>query len=144
MKAILIDPIRHSVGMVECTSHYTEIYRLLSDEANGLKVDTFTSVRINDRNCLWVDDNGLLKDPRYFFIWRGYQQPLAGRGLIQGITGGGDTVSTDLKAAAVAAMVRFAEFSVQGFEHWTGTIEIMGRPGTVIGQRAVFGPPKNS
>jgi len=57
-------------------------------------VNTFTIVELNDnRDTMFVDDEGLLKLPKYFFQWRGYDQPLAGKGLILGTNDEGESIS---------------------------------------------------
>jgi hypothetical protein len=142
MKVILIDPIRHSVGLLECSKGIDAMYALLTDKPNGLVCDCFTAIQLDRRNALYVDDNGLLKDPRYFFIWRGYQQPLAGRGLIMGVREDGESISTNLDPASVIKNVQFMELSVQGFEHYTGKTQLHGKEFAVIGNRPVFGPPR--
>jgi len=144
MKALLIDPVRHTVTEVEHTGNYRHIYELLSDKLNELEVDTFTAVGLQNGDAIYVDDEGLLKDPRYFFEWRGYAQPLAGRGLILGTDEEGGSIEPKTTLEEARRNVRFGELSVQGFEQNTPhTVDhpVFGKA-QVIGNRPVFGPPK--
>jgi hypothetical protein len=144
VRAILIDPVAHTIGLVNHdASNYRNIYALLSDPPNGLNVDCFTAVNVDGRNTLWVDDEGLLKDPRYFFLWRGYAQPLAGRGLITGVNREGETVATTLKVSWVEARVTYHELSVKDMHTTEGHTDhpIYGKVWT-MSIVPEFGPPK--
>lgn len=145
MKAILIDPIAHTFTEVEHNGCYKQIYQYLSDIANSLMVDDFNAVRIDARNILWVDGEGLLKNPRYFMLLRGYAQPLAGRGLILG-SDGPETVATSLTIEWAKENIRFTELSVQGFTHEEGKQRhpMFGDEEiNFIRQTPIFGPPDN-
>jgi hypothetical protein len=110
MRAILIDPVRKTVTVVEHNGDYREIHKLLSDEESGLHVDTFTCVRINERDAIFVDDNGLYQNddnPQFFFLWRGYHQPLAGRGLILGADKDGETIGAGIPLQDACEHVTF-------------------------------------
>ena len=107
MRAILIDPVKGSVSEVEYTGETENIHEWLSDTANGLEVNTLTAVNITKHDTLFVDDEGLLKEPRYLFEIRDYPHPLAGRGLILGLDGQGESVATELKLQDVKARLKF-------------------------------------
>ena len=140
MKAILIDPENHTVTEVEYNGNYKHIYELIGCE-------TFTVVDIGRDNnglthSIFVDDEGLLNNPRYFFIWNGYQQPLAGKGLILGCDEEGETVAATLDLEAVRLNVSFTELSVRGFKEIPAHKEMRhGQEFTVIGHQPVFAPP---
>lgn len=148
MRAILIDPIARTISETEHNGDYRDIYRLLSDPEHGLEVDDFNTVLWNNRNVVFVDGEGLLKNPRYFFTIRGYLQPLAGRGLILGLNGP-ETIATDLTLRQVRPSIGFQELSVQGFTHEEGKTKYHKHPlfgdeeVNVIRQTPVFGPPEN-
>ncbi len=145
MRAILIDPVTKTVTETAYNDDYRQIYKLLSDEANGLKVDCFTVVYIDRRNAIFIDDEGLLKNPRYFFFYRGYPQPLAGRGLILGCDRSGENVATSLIATEVAREITFRHLSVQGWQQFTGKTDAshpLGPDAHVIKIEPVFGPPE--
>lgn len=137
MRAILIDPVAETVTEVDHSGDYKEIYHFLSDEMHGLEVDTFDAVRINDSDTIFIDDDGLLKDPRYFFKWQGYEQPLAGRGLILASDQEGETIGTELSLDYVKRHVSFGKLKVLGFDHGTYDREDGMH---VIWNRPVFGP----
>ena len=113
VRAILIDPIARTFREVRHNGDYKQIYEYLSDKDNGLDVTDFNSVMIDRRNIVWVDGEGLLKNPRYFFVWRGYHQPLAGRGLVLGTNEQGETIGTTWSMNMVRDHVRFTQLSVQ-------------------------------
>jgi hypothetical protein len=145
MKAILIDPIARRITEVQHNGDYRQIYELLSDKDNGLDVDDFNAVQIDNRNSFYVDGEGLLKEPRYFFVWRGAPQPYAGRGLILGNNQEGDTVSTSWDLNKVRSRVEFTQLSVQGFVTTEGRTNhsILGKDVPFIKHSPVFGPPDN-
>ena len=89
MRAILIDPFNQTITEVEYSGDYKQIYNLID-------CNTFTVSSISDADDLFLDDEGLLKDNRYF-TWSGH--PFAGKGLILAHDEEGDTIPTtyDLK-----------------------------------------------
>jgi hypothetical protein len=118
------------------TKDYRQIYKLLDID------NSFTVVQIDDVNCIYVDDEGLLNKPRYFFDIKGYPQPLAGRGLVLGCDQDtGDTIGTNLTIEELREMISFSEHSVKGFVTEEGTTEFMGNEKTpMIKTTPVFGP----
>lgn len=141
MKAILINSKDRTIVEVEHNGDYKQIYTLIG-------ADTFDVVGIDDVNSIYVDDEGLLNNPRYFFEWQGYGQPLAGNGLILGVDDEGDTVATNLTVEYVNSMVSFSERSVRGFKPLpqglvTGPDHPMGPGIPVIGHVPEFGPPED-
>lgn len=111
MRAILIDPFEKTVTEVEHNGNYRHIYELISHET--MPVETYTAVGLNDeRDAVFVDDEGLLKDDppcTHFFLWKGYGQPLAGKGLILGCNDEGDSVEPTITLAQARAMVTFRD-----------------------------------
>jgi len=99
--AYLIDPFEQSVQEVNYFGDYTEIYK-------HIKCDLFTVVGLNNKgDCVYVDDEGLLKDNQMFFKIQGYPEPLAGRGLILGTDEEGDSCSATLSFEDVRQMISF-------------------------------------
>src|SRR6187399_3262614 len=94
VKGILIDPFACTVTEVEHdASGIDGIYKLLSHESMPVNLfTTATSRALDDRDAIFVDDEGLLKPCSRFFVIRG-EQPYAGKGLILGADREGDTVS---------------------------------------------------
>jgi aspartyl aminopeptidase len=142
MRAILIDPILHTFTLVQHDGNYRQIYKWLSDSQHGLKVSTFDAVRIDARNSVFVDDEGLTKNPRYFFKLKDYAQPLAGRGLVLGVNHSGESCSTSLTLTRIRKLVRFAQLSVQGVKTSEGTTTFMGQRMAYISSEPIFGPPE--
>lgn len=140
VKAILICPFSRTVTEVQHNAkNYRHICELLSHPEHP--VDCFTCVSINDVDAIYVDDNGLMNDPKKFFLWRGYQQPMAGRGLILGTDQDGETIGTGMTVEQVVEKVRFSDsLRVAGFEPIKETHinhPILG-PTPVFGSRPVF------
>jgi hypothetical protein len=99
-------------------------------------------IQLDRINCIYVDDEGLLNNPRYFFNYKGYDQPLAGRGLVLGVDREGDTIGTNLTIERLTPLISFSEHSVLGWEHFEGGTEKYGIRMPVIGSRPIFGPPE--
>lgn len=79
MRAILIDPFTRTVSDVDTSASLLDMYDLL-------QVDIITVMRVGAGHAMILDDEGLLKDKasQAYFMLRGLDQPLAGRGLILG------------------------------------------------------------
>ena len=112
MKAIHIDATKKIVTEVEIEAgNLDEIYELL-----GCQI--FTAVYIGDRDCIYVDDEGLLTNPQYFFKVPEVPHPLAGNGLIVGTGTDGETVAPfgtyDVTFLDIEEVVRGAHNSTQG------------------------------
>lgn len=138
MRAILIDPEAKTITEVEYTGDYKNIYEHIG-------ADCFTAVGIDhyeneDRETIFVDDEGLYREPQYFFIWQGYDQPLAGKGLILGTNAEGESVATSYGLDYVKSMVRFVDVELSHFEEVSGTTNWHGIEMPMVGQRAIFKP----
>ena len=101
----LIDPEARTVTQVNVDvkdgSGIDDIYRHLG-------VDCFDCARFNRHgDAVFVDDEGLMKDPEYFFAVEGYPNKLAGRGLVLGCDAQGETVSPHASFDSVKRSVRF-------------------------------------
>ena len=98
MKAILINSFDESVSEVDYNGDYKEIYNLID-------CDTFDVVPLDHTNDMYVDDEGLLKNPNRYFKYG--QQTLAGIGLILAHDDEGESVGTTLNSAEVFKNVKF-------------------------------------
>ena len=98
MKAILINSFDESVSEVDYNGDYKEIYNLID-------CDIFDVVPLDDTNDMYVDDEGLLKNPNRYFKYG--QQTLAGIGLILAHDDEGESVGTTLNSAEVFENVKF-------------------------------------
>lgn len=73
-----------------------------------LKCDYFESVRIDDTNDLYVDEEGLFKvDENTKFFQYGTSQYLVGNGLVTAHNDMGETIDTTLSVDDVEKMVKF-------------------------------------
>lgn len=139
MKAILIDPFTETISEVDYVGPYQQIYALLSHET--MPVDCYTVVGLDDGESIFVDDEGLLKDPTHFFIWKDYPQPLAGKGLILGCDDEGKTIGTELTLDYVKSKVIWANnIELSHMEEVDGVIDhpLLGPNTPLFGSRPVF------
>jgi hypothetical protein len=101
MDAYLIDPYQQQVTTVQYNGDYNQIYALI-------ECDCFDIARINDQgDGIFVDDEGLFKEQQAFFTFKGYANPLAGKGLVLGTNAEGDSVSPKLTLDEVKSKVMF-------------------------------------
>lgn len=84
MRGILINPFDQTIKEVVYAGDFREISVLID-------CTTFDIAKISDADDLYVDDEGLLKDNRYF-SWSG--RNFAGKGLILGHDKEGETIAT--------------------------------------------------
>ena len=114
MKGILINPFDETIKRVEVTNDYKDIYVLI-------ECSTFDVIRLSDSEDMFVDDEGLLKDNRYF-SWSG--KNIAGRALVLSHNEEGDTMSTTYDLHEVIDRVEFLpeghrETPYMEFQAWT-------------------------
>lgn len=84
MKAILIDPFEKSIKYVEINN---------ANDVKGLNTmyeligcNCFDTFRPGELDIMLVDDHGHLKETEEaFFLWKGYNWPLAGKALLFGM-----------------------------------------------------------
>jgi hypothetical protein len=109
---------------------------------NGLRAcDDINTVRIDDRgHYLYVDGEGVLKDPERFILWKGYPQALAGHALVVRIDAQGDNADVKVSEKWVKDHVKLARLRMMGFVQRTEARKIFGRPGTAIVRIPVFIP----
>lgn len=84
MRGILINPFDQTIKEVTIVGNIQDIY-LLTD------CTIFDVVRLSESDDMYVDDEGLLKDNRYF-SWSG--RNFAGKALIMGHDDEGNSIST--------------------------------------------------
>jgi hypothetical protein len=97
MKGILINPFDETIKEVMYSGNFREIYDLIDCR-------TFTVVRLNNVDDMFVDDEGLLIDNRYFTIGN---KNYAGRALIMSHDDEGDTVGTELTVQDIESVVQW-------------------------------------
>lgn len=118
MQGFLIDPETRTIEAVEYSGDYHQIYKLLG-------IELFTTVTLNEAgDVVYVDDEGLLHDPTFFFTLKDYPQPLAGKGLVLGTDEEGETVAAKgVTLEWLKANVGFKRLAVDGFTSWEGEQE---------------------
>jgi hypothetical protein len=92
-KAILIDPAEAEIREVDHDGTLEGIYRLLSSPWHPVEI--IEALRIGRGDVIYFDENGLLHEPivPHWFAWKGFDQPLAGRGLILGTSAEGESIT---------------------------------------------------
>jgi hypothetical protein len=141
IKAIFIDAVKEEVTDIVLQDggrFRPEMFRLLS--IPGLRpCDDINVVRIDTKiHYIHVDGEGLLKDPTHFFLWKGYDNPLAGHGIVHRVDENGDSVDVELTTAQVRKNIKFAKMQMHGFVQKVEQREIFGRMGTAITNQAVI------
>lgn len=99
MKAYLIDSENKTISETSVDSW--------KDIAPAIGADLFTTITIENNDTLYVDDEGLLKPQENFFLYAGYDQPLAGNGLVLGTTGEGESTDPKNSIEFIRSKVRF-------------------------------------
>ncbi len=114
MRAILIDPYKREITEVDISGDFMEIYKFLSNDM--VKVSTFTTgMTWDNRDILYVDDEGLFKNGSPFFdIGRADGQPLAGMGIIMGGNSAGESVSVKASLKEIQELVRWTGYETAG------------------------------
>jgi hypothetical protein len=101
MKAYLIDPYNCSITQVKYSGDYNDIYNLIDAKY-------FDCVGFNEfRDTLYVDDEGLYKDNKEFFMIEGYPQPLVGKALVLGCDRNGNSIAPKISLTKLRNMVSF-------------------------------------
>ena len=91
MRAILINPIDHTVTEVEHNGDYRQIYEFIDARL-------FDVARINEHgDGIYVDDEGLFNSVDLFHL-QGYPEPLAGKGLVLGCDEEGNSTAPTVTA----------------------------------------------
>ena len=98
----LIDPFAETVTQVAYEGDFTCIYK-------HIKASLFTWVYLEDSDEIYVDDEGLYKDDQRFFTFKGYHEPLAGRGLVLGANAEGDTTSPKITMEKLTELISFGD-----------------------------------
>lgn len=106
MKALLIDPNNRTVTEFEYDGDYRKI-----SEAIGDGCRFFTTVNFPDgKNTIFVDDEGLISgEPKQFFQVPWYPTPLAGRGVVLGHDGQGESIATTVQADILESAIRWVD-----------------------------------
>lgn len=103
IKGILINAKDRTVKPVEVRQH--DIHHM----HDLIECQCFTCLNMNEKGTetIYVDDEGLLKDPKHFFRMPFYPQWLAGNGLILGTNSNGESVNTKCSVEEIESQVKF-------------------------------------
>lgn len=122
--SILIDPFACTVTDIELDPiDLANLHRTLSHEVHPVRSHALAYchfLRVGE--AIHVDKQGSLESPVRHFKMAGLEPPLAGKGLILGTDGGGNTISASSSLALIVAAVTFAEMRdgriIQTYQPW--------------------------
>lgn len=136
MRAFLIDPARRSVEELDFRGNYKQIQRLLSYTEEPV---LFTIIEVDYGDTLFLDDEGLLKKDLHAFHWKGYPNPLAGKGLLLGTTGDGNSGPTRMTLEDVQSRVVWTDLlTTSAFFNNGRTLELPNGTAAVMGPDPVW------
>ena len=99
-KAYLIHSATKTVSDITIDD-YTEISKNI-----GCEIFT-TGTHLPNGDTIYVDDEGLLINPKFFFMVDGCAHPFAGNGVVVGADEEGESVDVKTKIEDIWAMVKF-------------------------------------
>jgi hypothetical protein len=127
MRAILIDPYQKQFSEIDYDGNYKTVYKLIDCRV-------FQVVGIGGEHVIYVDEEGLLHEPKPFFKWGAFPQPIAGKGLIVRVDVDGHDVAATIPLAAVEHHLSFPLVRFTGIDT---TVE-QGEGFVVINNKANF------
>lgn len=104
MKAVLICPFTRKITDIEIEPGLAAMYEALSHESHPVQMVEVVACGQGD---IWVDEEGLFKDSMGWFTLPHHPHPIAGRGLVLGHDGEGNSTDTPFDAATVSQIVSF-------------------------------------
>ena len=103
-KAILIDVVAQSLSVVEIES-LQSIYNHIGNGCNLFQVP----IEFDNSDCIYVDEEGLLKDVHGGFIMKDWSYPLIGNALIVGSDEEGDSVDFKSDLEELKKQIHFVD-----------------------------------
>ena len=101
MKAYLIDPYETTVTEVEYSGNYEDIYKLID-------CHTFDCVGFRGfKDTIYIDDEGLYKEDKQFFMVDGFPTPLCGKALVLGTDKKGNSQAPKISLTKLKKMITF-------------------------------------
>ncbi len=103
VKGFKIDVEKQSITPVTLENYkYDDIYPHIGNDCR-----CFACVNIEKDDVIYVDDEGLMKSQIGFFLYKGYNQPLAGNGFVLGTDSEGETVDAKITLEQLEKRVHF-------------------------------------
>ncbi len=110
MRAILIDPFACEVKEIDFDgSNIQNFYTVLSHEIHPVDCFEIAPNEVLDKtnDSLYVDEEGLLHNPKRGFILSPFPQVLAGKGVIVGTDEDGEATDAKVDLETVSSRTRF-------------------------------------
>lgn len=107
MRAIIINPYARTIREIDHDGSLGAMYATI-------RCSTVCMVRISPSDCLWLDDNGMLTEGKPVWYFGDYPNPLAGIGLILGVTMSGRNRDTRIPVAQLMAIVKWTDLESTG------------------------------
>jgi hypothetical protein len=103
IRAYLINPYKRQITEVPYDGDLVTAYKLLDcDIVEAAVVDP---TQEGEPDIVYVDEEGLLKGPQFFFKLAGNEQPLAGKGLVVGSDSEGNDCDARLPIERIRQLV---------------------------------------
>ncbi len=101
MKAIKIDSQNKKITEIDIAANYTDMQKVVE----GYICLAFDYP--DKKNSCYVNDEGMLNNPEFFFFSKNYPKPLAGNAIIVGTSLGGNLKSCNLDIDEVEKDIKF-------------------------------------
>lgn len=122
----LIDPVAMQITKIKLPGQSRDN---LSTMYKAIGCDLVEPVYMNrERDAVFVDEEGLLKNPTMFFYIKDFHQPLAGRGVVVGCDSEGETISPrKVTLEWLQANTAFVKMVAPGVTEVAAPPELVGR-----------------
>jgi hypothetical protein len=101
VNVFLIDPFERKITSIRWDGDWKSIAKMLD-------CDLFDVARFHENgDCVFVDDEGSFRDDQQYFRIKGYAVPIAGKGLVLGTEGTGESVAPIITVEELAASVKW-------------------------------------
>lgn len=110
-RAVLISPERRTLEYLDHSGDYEDIRAVCGCE-------TLTAVQLSETNTMYLDDEGLLRDPPgpFFVICGDKEHVFAGPALILGVDSEGDSCNVTIPTEWLQLAVRFPKVELLSLE----------------------------
>lgn len=101
-KALLIDVVAKTISEIQI-GDYQDIYKHIGNGCNLFQIP----IEFENGDCIFVDEEGLLKEVQGCFMMQGWSYPLCGNGVILGQDEEGDSADCKTELDAIKKQIFF-------------------------------------